>query len=109
MTTQAMQRTDTTIRPATSSDFTAVERLLMQSDLPLDGVRESLTHFVVAEAGNELVGVAGLEICCDNALLRSVAVAPGWRSHGLGRAGSPRRSASSLAPSLNLTLWFANA
>jgi amino-acid N-acetyltransferase len=31
------------------------------------------------------VGVAGLEVCCDNALLRSVAVAPEWRSRGLGR------------------------
>jgi amino-acid N-acetyltransferase len=30
--------------------------------------------------------VAGLEVCCDNALLRSVAVLPEWRSHGLGRA-----------------------
>ena len=86
MTTQAMQRTDTTIRPAAPSDLDAIERLLTQSSLPLEGVRESLAHFVVAEAGNELVGVAGLEICCDNALLRSVAVAPEWRSHGLGRA-----------------------
>jgi len=25
-------------------------------------------------------------VCCDNALLRSVAVADAWRSHGLGRA-----------------------
>ena len=32
-----------------------------------------------------IVGVAGLEICCDNALLRSVAVAPDWRSRGVGR------------------------
>jgi amino-acid N-acetyltransferase len=86
MTTQALQRTDTTIRPAAPSDLDAIERLLTQSSLPLEGVRESLAHFVVAEAGNELVGVAGLEICCDNALLRSVAVAPEWRSHGLGRA-----------------------
>ena len=41
--------------------------------------------FVVAEAGTDIVGVAGLEVCCDNALLRSVAVATEWRSHGLGR------------------------
>jgi amino-acid N-acetyltransferase len=32
-----------------------------------------------------LVAVAGLEMCCDDALLRSVAVHPEWRSHGLGR------------------------
>jgi len=33
----------------------------------------------------QLVGVAGLEICCDDALLRSVAVHPEWRKHGVGR------------------------
>jgi amino-acid N-acetyltransferase len=36
--------------------------------------------------GGDVVGVAGLEVCRDNALLRSVAVAPAWRSHGVGRA-----------------------
>jgi amino-acid N-acetyltransferase len=29
--------------------------------------------------------VAGLEVCCDDALLRSVAVHPEWRAHGVGR------------------------
>jgi N-acetylglutamate synthase and related acetyltransferases len=45
-----------------------------------------LADFVVAEADDDIVGVAGLEVCCNGALLRSVAVAPDWRSHGLGRA-----------------------
>jgi amino-acid N-acetyltransferase len=47
---------------------------------------EALPSFVVAESGGELVGVAGLEPCRDNALLRSVAVADAWRSRGVGRA-----------------------
>lgn len=75
-----------TLRPAAPADLAAVERLLTASSLPLDGVREALGTFVVAEAKGDIVGVAGLEICCDNALLRSVAVQPEWRSHGLGRA-----------------------
>lgn len=75
-----------TIRPATTADLPYVERLLTESDLPLDGVREALPTFVVAEADGGLVGVAGLEICCDDALLRSVAVAPAWRKKGVGRA-----------------------
>ena len=50
-----------------------------------NSVREALPTFVVAQAGDDIVGVAGLEVCCDNALLRSVAVAPDWRSRGLGR------------------------
>ena len=74
------------IRPAAPSDLAAVERLLASSDLPLEGVREALSTFVVAQAGADIVGVAGLEVCCDNALLRSVAVHPDWRSHGIGRA-----------------------
>lgn len=72
------------------TDLGAVERLLSASNLPLDGVRESLLAFVVAavrtDAREDIIGVAGLEVCGDNALLRSVAVDPKWRSHGLGRA-----------------------
>jgi len=74
------------IRRATAGDLAAVERLLSESHLPLDGVREAIADFVVAHAGDALVGIAGLEVCCDNALLRSVAVSPEWRSHGVGRA-----------------------
>ena len=74
------------LRPAVPGDLPAVERLLTASGLPLDGVAEALSAFVIAEAEGALVGVAGLEVCCDNALLRSVAVEPAWRSHGVGRA-----------------------
>ncbi|MDQ8155556.1 MAG: arsenic resistance N-acetyltransferase ArsN2 [Gemmatimonadota bacterium] len=75
-----------TVRAASSDDFAAVEALLTASALPLDGVPQSLEAFVVAEHNGALVGVAGLEVCCEHALLRSVAVAPAWRSRGLGRA-----------------------
>lgn len=74
-----------TLRPATPGDLPRVEALLTGAQLPLDGVAQALEAFVVAEHDGALVGVAGLEVCCDNALLRSVAVAPGWRSRGLGR------------------------
>jgi N-acetylglutamate synthase-like GNAT family acetyltransferase len=74
------------VRNALPSDLSAVERLLVASGLPLEGVGEALPGFVVAERKGDVVGVAGLEACCDNALLRSVAVADGWRSKGLGRA-----------------------
>jgi amino-acid N-acetyltransferase len=77
---------DVQLRAAMTADLPGVESLLAKNDLPLDGVRESFDDFVVAHAGDELVGVAGLEVCCDNALLRSVAVADEWRSHGVGRA-----------------------
>lgn len=74
------------LRQAVPADLAAVEKLLLASGLPLDGVKDALPTFVVAEVGGDVIGVAGLEVCCDNALLRSVAVSPEWRSHGLGRA-----------------------
>jgi amino-acid N-acetyltransferase len=73
------------IRPASGNDLPRVEQLLVDAGLPTDGVAGVLPSFVVAELEGDLVGVAGLEVCCQNALLRSVAVAPEWRSRGLGR------------------------
>ena len=78
-----------TIRLATEADAADVEALLTSSRLPLDGVREALRHFAVADDHGRLVGVAGIEECGTSgrhALLRSVAVDPTWRNHGLGRA-----------------------
>jgi N-acetylglutamate synthase-like GNAT family acetyltransferase len=75
-----------TLRMAKADDLPAVERLLTDAELPLAGVAESIEMFVVAEHRGGLVGVAGLELCCDNGLLRSVAVAPAWQKHGLARA-----------------------
>jgi N-acetylglutamate synthase-like GNAT family acetyltransferase len=74
-----------TLRPARTGDLPAIERLLTDAGLPLGGVADALEHFTVATHGPEIVGVAGLELCHENALLRSVAVASEWRSRGLGR------------------------
>ena len=77
------------LRLALRTDEQAVESLLSSAGLPLDGVRDALRCFVVAEEGGEIVGVAGIEACGtagEHALLRSVAVAPSWQGKGLGRA-----------------------
>jgi amino-acid N-acetyltransferase len=83
------------IRPARAGDLPAIEQLLNDADLPTAGVGEILNanagDFFVAEGDvgerheRTVVGVAGLEVCCDNALLRSVAVRPEWRRHAVGR------------------------
>lgn len=86
MTASTTASANATVRPATDADLRAVERLLTENALPLTGVREALKDFVVAESQGQIVGVAGLEICKDDALLRSVAVQPAWRSNGVGRA-----------------------
>ena len=88
------------IRGAGAADLPGIERLLTASDLPLAGVRDALPAFLVAEANGELVGVAGLEVCCDNALLRSVAVDARYRSKGVGRALVTRLIASAEARGL---------
>ncbi|MDB4908684.1 MAG: GCN5-related N-acetyltransferase [Gemmatimonadetes bacterium] len=74
------------LRRATQGDLARVEQLLTVSGLPLDGVAESLDTFIVAEHDGTIVGVAGLECCSANGLLRSVAVRDEWRSRGLGRS-----------------------
>lgn len=74
------------LRAARADDLPGIEHLLTTSGLPLAGVAAGLGGFVVAESAGAIVGTAALEICQNDALLRSVAVAPEWRSRGLGRA-----------------------
>jgi N-acetylglutamate synthase-like GNAT family acetyltransferase len=76
---------DITIRPATATDLKAVEALLHQNDLPTVGVGPIIQDFLVAESGKALVGVVGMEYCCNYGLLRSTAVNPEWRSQGIAR------------------------
>jgi len=83
--TDAIGTPSVTLRPALDEDLGAVEQILIESGLPVAGVRDALCSFIVAESEGRLVGVVGLEMCCEHALLRSTAVAPGWRDRGLGR------------------------
>jgi amino-acid N-acetyltransferase len=79
-------------RTATGDDLEAVTALLENAGLPTAGVADMFasdaSQFVVAispDSSNEVVAVAGVEVCRDNALLRSVAVRDDWRQHGLGQ------------------------
>ena len=72
------------IRPASPADWSAIEALLEAARLPLDGARDHLASFVVADRGGAVVGCAGLERYGDAALLRSVAVAESERGRGVG-------------------------
>jgi len=74
------------IRAAVQSDAAEIEQLLMAASLPLAGLADAMPGMVVAESDGRIVGTAALEVHAANALLRSVAVAPEWRSRGLGRA-----------------------
>jgi amino-acid N-acetyltransferase len=72
------------LRQATHNDLLAVEDLLAASDLPLDGVEENFSAFVVAEENGVIAGAIGLEKFGSVALLRSVVVAPEHRASGIG-------------------------
>jgi N-acetylglutamate synthase-like GNAT family acetyltransferase len=73
------------IRKATNRDLDAVEDLLSANDLPLDGVEENLSGFIVAEEGGQVIGTVGLEKFGSIALLRSAVVSNEHRGSGVGR------------------------
>ncbi len=83
---QSVTQENAVLRVARPEDLRTVEALLAAADLPAKGVAEWLPHFVVAEAGGTIVGAAGLEVYRSDGLLRSVAVANGWRGRGIGSA-----------------------
>jgi amino-acid N-acetyltransferase len=73
------------LRRAAPGDQETVAALLRDLELPTQGVSEWLERFWVAEFQGQIVGVAGMERYGDSGLLRSVAVAPEWRSSGVAR------------------------
>jgi amino-acid N-acetyltransferase len=74
------------VRPAAGNDRPAVIALLEAASLPTAGVPPTLERFLVAEEHGRVVGVVGLELYEDGALLRSAAVQPGGRGAGTGTA-----------------------
>src|SRR5438445_13872464 len=73
------------ITPATPADLPAILELLDGSKLPRAGLDAHMATTLVAKEGKQLVGTAALELYGECALLRSVAVAPELRGHGLGQ------------------------
>ncbi len=73
------------LRQATNQDLTAVESLLSENKLPIDGVKENFSHFVVADDDGEIAGAIGLEKFGPVALLRSAVVSSEYRGSGVGR------------------------
>lgn len=87
MRTETMHDPCVQLRPAAPDDLPSVLSLLGEARLPTQGVEpRALPDFIVAERDGKLVGVVGLEIYRDSALLRSAAVDPRWRGTGVGRA-----------------------
>ncbi len=74
-----------TISAASAEDLEPIKSLLESSGLPTAGVDDHWKTFIVARDGGTVVACGGAEAYQFVALIRSVAVAPEYRSHGLGR------------------------
>ena len=74
------------IERAGPADQQAIETLLAQAGLPLDGAEEAFRSGVVARSDHRLVGAAAVEVYGESALLRSVVVSPEQRGSGVGQA-----------------------
>jgi amino-acid N-acetyltransferase len=85
VTTQVKNGQCVEIRAADAADLPAVLALLGNAKLPTAGVADQPSQFIVAESEGRVVGVVGLEIYGDSALLRSAAVEEDWRGSGVGR------------------------
>jgi len=72
------------IRAARQDDFQTFARLLEEAHLPLDGVKEHYSTFLVAEDDGILVGGIGLELYGEIGLLRSAVVGEDLRNKGVG-------------------------
>ena len=67
-----------------AADLPAVEGLLLQAGLPLDGFGQG-ERLIVARMDGRIVGAAALEAYKNGVLLRSVVVAEEFRNGGLGQ------------------------
>ncbi|GAB3755035.1 amino-acid N-acetyltransferase [Zhihengliuella somnathii] len=87
--------TDFTVRPARTSDVTAIrslvrpladERILLEKEAV--AYFESLQEFVVAEAGDgTVIGCGALHVMWEDiAEVRTLATDAAWRGHGVGKA-----------------------
>jgi amino-acid N-acetyltransferase len=77
---------DITIAPARAEDLEPIKALLTANGLPTQGVDDHWKTFLIArDADANVVACGGAEAYQFAALIRSVAVAPEYRSHGLGR------------------------
>jgi N-acetylglutamate synthase-like GNAT family acetyltransferase len=81
----AQMTDDLSATPLAPADLPAMRAVLRRAALPADDLEEpDVTLFAFARDG-EVVGYGGLELYGDDALLRSIVVAPDRRREGVGR------------------------
>lgn len=80
------------IREAQLGNLPAVLQLLQTVNLPIEGVKEHFTTFLVGfdtptdpSADAQVIACVGLEVYSPSALLRSLAIHPSHQGQGLGK------------------------
>jgi amino-acid N-acetyltransferase len=73
------------IAPAKATDIANIKLILQANELPVQGVDDHWRTFLVARDGDKIVACGGAETYPIAALIRSIAVLPDYRRHGLGR------------------------
>jgi arsenate reductase len=73
------------LRNSRSDDDPQLRAFLEASGLPADDVETGRQEYLLAREGERIVGSVGLEVVGENALARSLAVAPDRRGLGLGK------------------------
>jgi amino-acid N-acetyltransferase len=74
------------VHDAEDRELPAIRKLLAHAGLPTADLANSRPSFVVARAGDLVVGAGGLEVHGSTGLLRSIVVADRRRGAGIGRA-----------------------
>lgn len=71
---------------AKPEDFQEIRDLLKSVQLPFEDIENGFGHFLLARQEDQLIGCVGLQICDEDALLRSLAVSQNARNQGLGKS-----------------------
>ncbi len=74
-----------TFRAGEKSDICRIKALLKKADLPFEDIDLNMQQFIVAQMGEKILGIVGLEPYGECGLLRSLAVDEAYRGRGLGR------------------------
>ena len=70
------------IRIADKNDYLKIEKILLESNLPIAGIKDPNCKLFALEIEQEIVGTIGYELYGKIALLRSLAVVPSQRGQG---------------------------
>ncbi len=72
------------ITQAATNDESTIRKILSEASLPNSDIDLKKQDFLMVKEGNEVIGIAGIEIYGNIGLLRSFAIHSAFRNKGLG-------------------------